>query len=61
MKNVDAIWELQSWLLNEADRAGIRIIENWYIEDTVRAALDIIIGELMKLFPSQPDDKVWDV
>ncbi len=61
LKNVDAIWELQSWLLNEADRAGIRIIENWYIEDTVRAALDIIIGELMKLFPSQPDDKVWDV
>lgn len=59
-KNLDSIWELQSWLLNDADRAGIRIIENGYVEDTVRAALDIVIGELMKRFPAQPDDAVWD-
>ena len=59
LKNLDEIWELQSWLLNEAERAGIHIIENWYIEDTVRAALDIIIGVLMKQFPPQPDDEVW--
>jgi 2-phosphoglycerate kinase len=60
LENLDAIWELQSWLLDEADKAGIRIIENWYIEDTVRAALDLIIGVLMKHFPSQPDGEVWD-
>ena len=60
LKNLDNIWELQSWLLNDADRAGIRIIENGNVEDTVRAALDIVIGVLMKRFPSQPDDAVWD-
>ena len=60
LKNLDSIWELQSWLLDDADRAGIRIIENGYVEDTVRAALDIVIGVLMKRFPSQPDDAVWD-
>ena len=59
LKNLDEIRELQSWLLNGADRAGIHIIENWYVEDTVRAALDIIIGVLMKQFPPQPDDEVW--
>ena len=56
---LDDIWELQSWLLDEADRDGIAIIENWYIEDTVRAALDLIIGALMKRFPPHPDDEVW--
>lgn len=60
LKNIEEIWELQSWLLDEADSARIRIIENWYIEDTVRAALDIIIGVLMKQFPSKPDDAIWD-
>ena len=55
------IWELQSWLLDEADKAGIPIIENWYIEDTVRAVLDLVIGVLMKHFPPQPDETVWKV
>jgi len=59
LENLDDIWELQSWLLAEADKAGIHIIENWYIEDTVRAALDIIIGVLLKRFPPQPDEEVW--
>ena len=60
LKHLDDIWELQSWLLKEADKVGIRIIENWYIEDTVRAALDIIIGVLMKHFPPRPGDEVWN-
>ncbi len=61
LDNLDDIWGLQSWLLDEADKAGIHIIENWYIEDTVRAALDLIIDVLMKHFPSQPDEEVWNV
>ncbi|MDX2456616.1 MAG: hypothetical protein QNL87_03830 [Gammaproteobacteria bacterium] len=58
--SLDDIWDLQSWLLDEADKAGIPIIENWYIEDTVRAALDLVIGELMKHFPPQSDQEVWE-
>jgi 2-phosphoglycerate kinase len=60
MSGLDDIWELQSWLLNQADMAGVPIIENWHIEDTVRAALEIVIGELMKHFPPLPDDSVWE-
>lgn len=60
LENFDAIWELQSWLLEEADRSGTTIVENWYVEETVRTALDIIIGEIMKQFPPQPDDEVWE-
>jgi 2-phosphoglycerate kinase len=60
LRNLDDIWDLQSWLLDEADKAAIPIIENWYIEDTVRAALDHVIGILMQHFPPQQDDKVWE-
>jgi len=58
--SLDDIWDLQSWLLDEADKAGIPVIENWYVEDTVRAALDLVIGELMKHFPPRSDEAVWD-
>jgi len=59
LENMDDIWELQSWLLDEEDKAGIAIIENWYIEDTVRAVLDQVIGELMKRFPPESDDEEY--
>jgi len=58
--NLEDIWELQSWLLDEADKAGITIIENWHIEETVRTALDLVIGKLMKHFPPHPDEAVWE-
>ena len=58
--SLDDIWDLQSWLLDEADKAGIPIVENWYIEDTVRTALDLVIGELMKRFPPQSGEEVWE-
>ncbi|MGB5261027.1 MAG: hypothetical protein WBO34_10970 [Gammaproteobacteria bacterium] len=57
---LDDIWELQSWLLDEADKAGIPIIENWNLEDTVRTALEHIIDLLMKHFPPQADAKEWE-
>ena len=60
LENFDSIWEMQSWLLDEAERSGTTIIENWYVEETVRTALDIIIGEIMKHFPPRPDDEVWE-
>ena len=61
LENLDDIWALQSWLLDEADKAGIAIIENWFIEDTVRAILDLVIGVLMKHFPPRPQDEEWAV
>jgi 2-phosphoglycerate kinase len=58
-ESLDDIWALQSWLLDDTDKAGIAIIENWSIEDTVRAALDRIIAVLMKHFPPDPDDEEY--
>ena len=57
LENLDDIWVLQSWLLDEADKAGIAIVENWYLEETVRTVLDLVIGVLMKHFPPEPGDE----
>jgi 2-phosphoglycerate kinase len=62
LEKLDDIWELQSWLLSEADKAGIPIIQNWYIEDTVRAALEYVTKAVMKHYPPHTpdtDDDVW--
>ena len=58
LDNLDDIWELQSWLLDEADNAGIRIIENWCIEEAASIALEYIIRVLQKHFPPLPDDDI---
>jgi 2-phosphoglycerate kinase len=60
LEHLDDIWELQSWLLSEADKAGIDIIQNWYIEDTVRAAMDLVISKIMERYPPHPDSEVWE-
>jgi 2-phosphoglycerate kinase len=62
LDKLDDIWELQSWLLSEADKAGIPIIQNWYIEDTVNQALEHVTEVIMKRYPPQlpgEDDGVW--
>jgi len=60
LEKLDDIWELQSWLLTEADRAGIRIIQNWYIEDVVREVLDLVSQRIMQRYPPHADEEVWE-
>jgi 2-phosphoglycerate kinase len=62
LDKLDDIWELQSWLLSEADKAGIPIIQNWLIEDTVNEALEHVTKVIMKRYPPHvpgEDDGVW--
>jgi len=62
LDKLDDIWELQSWLLSESDKAGIPIIQNWLIEDTVNEALEHVTKVIMKRFPPHvpdADDGVW--
>ena len=62
LEKIDDIWELQSWLLSQADKAGIPIIQNWFIEDTVKMALEHVTKVIMKHYPPHApdeDDNVW--
>jgi len=54
LAHFDAIWSLQSYLLSEADRAGIPIISNNDKEVVLREIMRIIIGMLAAEFASTP-------
>ena len=60
LKHIDDIWELQSYLLSEADNAGVPIITNWHIETTVREVLNLVMAKVMKRYPPKLDDLDWE-
>ncbi len=60
LKHIDDIWELQSYLLSEADNGGVPIITNWHIEATVREILNLVMAKVMKRFPPKFNDQEWD-
>jgi 2-phosphoglycerate kinase len=54
LERLDDIWELQSYLLSQADQAGIPIIPNWSIESTVHEVLELISQKIMARYPPNP-------
>jgi 2-phosphoglycerate kinase len=54
LEKLDAIWELQSFLLNLADKANVPIIANWSIEDTVRGILIEVNRRISERYPPDP-------
>ncbi len=55
LDHMDDIWELQSYLLDEADGAGIPIIADQTVEETITEVLGIISKTIVKLFPVESD------
>ena len=54
LEKLDAIWELQSFLLNLADKAQIPIIANWTIEDTVHEVVLEVNRRISERYPPDP-------
>ena len=54
---LDDIWEMQSYLLSEADNSGIPIITNWHIDSTIREILNIVMAKIMKRYPPGTGDE----
>ena len=54
LEKLDAIWEVQSFLLNLADKANIPIIANWTVEDTVHEVLLEVNRRISEHYPSDP-------
>jgi 2-phosphoglycerate kinase len=46
LQNFDAIWQLQSYLLDEADRAGVPMVSNDDKEESIREIMRIIVDHL---------------
>jgi 2-phosphoglycerate kinase len=53
--HLDDIWELQYYLLSLADTAGIPIIPNDNVEDTVRELIHQVSREIATQYPANPD------
>lgn len=54
MKNFDEIWRLQSFLLGEADRAGVPIVTDEDVEESTQEVLRIVLAELSRHFEGNP-------
>jgi len=52
----DNIWRLQSYLLSEADRAGIPIVRNNDLDQVFIDVMRIILDRLAKDFSREPED-----
>ena len=56
LSHFDEIWHLQSFVLGEAERMGVPVIENNDREKTVREALRIVLAQLGEHFHSSPEE-----
>lgn len=55
LEHFDAIWELQSFLLEEADRHHIPILPNVELQETTRLVMETISAHLARHFSGDPD------
>lgn len=56
LKHFDAIWQLQSFLLEEADRYGIPVIAYSDQDDAISQVMDIVAAELANEYSGKPKD-----
>jgi len=54
LKHLDDIWELQYYLLSQADRSGITITPNWTIDTTIKEIMELVSQEIIKYYPPHP-------
>lgn len=55
LERIDDIWDLQSYLLSEADRREIPIITNSSINRAVREVLNLVSAQVMTRYPPDAD------
>jgi 2-phosphoglycerate kinase len=55
LKNIDALWRIQSFLLSEADRFGVPIVANDDKDRTRRGVLQTVENALRKVFEGDPE------
>lgn len=56
LKYFDEIWDLQSFMLAEADQMGVPIVTNDDLDDTVHQVTGIVMERLAREFEGTPDE-----
>jgi len=58
LKSFDVIWQLQSFLLAEADRCHVPILSEWPTVKAADQAMDMIFSVLARLFRGKPLERL---
>lgn len=53
-EQLDAIWDIQTYMLDQAEKSSIPIIVNWRLDDSVRRILDEVMKRITERFPPEP-------
>jgi len=49
------IWQLQTFMVDQAEKAGIPVIANWSLAETVARVMDEVMSRIGRRFPPDPD------
>lgn len=53
-ESLEAIWDLQGFMVDQAEKAGIAVIGNWDLEETVEQVIDEVMWQIVQRFPPDP-------
>jgi 2-phosphoglycerate kinase len=56
---LDGIWQLQTFMVDQAEKAGIPVIVNWNVEQTVQLVMDEVMGRIGARYPPDPSSLDW--
>jgi len=54
-QHVEAIWDIQTYMLDQAERNEIPVIVNWSPDETMRLILEQVMDRIVERFPADPD------
>lgn len=54
-ENLEAIWDIQAFMLDEAERTDTPVIVNWNPDETVHLILQEVMNLISKRFPADPE------
>ena len=52
--SLEGIWDLQGFMVDQAEKAGIAVIGNWDLDETVEQVIDEVMRQIVKRFPPDP-------
>ena len=53
-ESLEGIWDLQGFMVDQAENAGIAVIGNWDLDETVEQVIDEVMRQIVKRFPPEP-------
>jgi 2-phosphoglycerate kinase len=53
-EDLDAIWDIQTYMLDQAERSNTPVIVNWNPDETVRLILEEVMNRISERFPATP-------